>query len=97
MKQTITESYFIDQIVGDEYNSMTYDGAKALFEFLEDCGMDSDEVEFDKVAIRCQFTEYDNLDEIMDQYDSIKSLSDLHDNTMVIEIPKSERLIISEF
>ena len=35
MKQSITESYFVDQIVGDEYNNMTYEGAKALFEYFE--------------------------------------------------------------
>ena len=34
MKQIITESQFVDEIVGDEYNSMSYEGARALYEYL---------------------------------------------------------------
>lgn len=98
MKQDITESYFIDQIVGDEYNSMSYEGAKALFAWLEqyedDCNI---QVEFDRVAIRCDFSEYENLEEILSDYDSIHSLDDLRDKTMVIEVPNSDKLIIQVF
>ncbi len=98
MKQTITESQFVDAIVGDEYNSMSYEGAEALFEYLEeleqDCG---EELEFDKVAIRCEFSEYENLEEVLSEYDNIKSLSDLYDRTTVIEVANSDKLIIQPF
>ena len=102
MKQTITESQFIDAIVGDEYNSMSYEGAKALFQYLEDLESDTmngnfEEQEFDRVAIRCEFSEYENLDEVLSEYDNIKSLSDLYDHTTVIEVPNSDRLIIQQF
>jgi len=98
MKQAISESYFVDEILGDEYNSISYEGAKALFQYLEeleeDCGT---EIEFDRVAIRCDFSEYDNLEEVTSEYDSIETLEDLRDNTTVIEIPNSEKLIIQAF
>jgi hypothetical protein len=98
MKQTITESQFIDAIVGDEYNSMSYEGAKALFEYLEQYEQDCDEdIEFDRVAIRCEFSEYKNLEEVLSEYDNIKSLSDLYDHTTVIEVPNSDKLIIQQF
>ena len=110
MKQSITESYFVDQIVGDEYNSMSYDGAKALFEYfeqLEEAGAlllpngtitnIRDEIDFDKVEIRCTFTEYENIEAIAEQYDHIKTLNDLRDYTQVIEVPNSDRLIIENF
>ena len=106
MKQTITESYFIDQIVGDEYNNMSYDGAKALFEYLEELEEDSRnshghcelEIEFDRVAIRCEWNEYDNLNEVIKCYDdSINTIEDLRDNAHVIEVPNSDKIIIQEF
>jgi hypothetical protein len=98
MKQGISESYFVNEILGDEYNSISYEGAKALFQYLEeleeDCGT---EIEFDRVAIRCDFSEYDNLEEVTSEYDSIETLEDLRDNTTVIEIPNSGKLIIQAF
>ena len=114
MKQTITESYFIDQIVGDEYNSISYDGAKALYEYfeqLEEATNDPhfsrtpEEIEFDKVEIRCAFSEYDNLDSLLADYDCIKSIGieyndiieDLKNRTTVIEIPNSDKIIIEQF
>ena len=101
MKQTITESQFIDAIVGDDYNNMSYEGAKALFEWIEQYEDDSEEqVEFDRVAIRCEFSEYENLEEVLDQYShdmSIKTLSDLQDHATVIEIEGTDRLIIQQF
>ena len=100
MKQSITESYFVDQIVGDEYNNMSYEGAKALFDYfldIENGIHNSEEMEFDKVEIRCTYTEYENIEAIAEQYDHIKTLNDLRDYTQVIEVPNSDRLIIENF
>jgi hypothetical protein len=105
MKQTITESYFVDQIVGDDYNNMSYDGAKALFEYFEQLEEGADEIEFDKVEIRCAYTEYENLDSLLADYDCIKSIGveyddiieDLKARTMVIEVPNSDKIIIEQF
>ena len=97
MKQTITESYFVDQIVGDDYNNMSYDGAKALYEYFEQLEEATGEITFDKVEIRCTYTEYENIEAIAEQYDHIKTLNDLRDYTQVIEVPNSERLIIEGF
>jgi hypothetical protein len=98
MKMQISEHYFVNEIVGDAYNHISYEGAKALFEHLEnledDCGIT---VEFDRVAIRCEYTEYKNFEEILDEYDNIKTLEDLHASTFVIEIPDTDRLIIQQF
>jgi hypothetical protein len=98
MKQAISESYFVDEIFRDEYNTISYEGAKALFEYLEEleegCGM---EIEFDKVAIRCDYSEYENLEAVLNDYDNIKTLADLQDHATVIEIDGSNRLIIQAF
>ena len=94
MKRTINENEFVSTIVGDEYNDMTHEGAMALFQHLEAIGED---IEFDKIAIRCEFTEYENLATILNDYSTIKSMDDLHNQTMVIEIEGSKRLIIQQF
>jgi len=98
MKKNVSESMFIEEIVGDEYNSMSYEGAKALYEWIEQYEDDADtETEFDKVAIRCEFSEYENFEAVQSEYSDIKSLDDLQDHTSVIEIPGTDRLIIAQF
>ena len=70
MKQNVSSSQFVDAIVGDDYNDMSYEGANALFEYLEELE-DSigEEIEFDAVAIRCEWAEYENLDAVLSDYD----------------------------
>ena len=97
MKQTIRENEFVHAIVGDEYNNMSYEGALALFEYIEDYeDQTGEETELDVVAIRCEWTEYENIEEVSKDYD-IDNLDDLRDNTSVIEVPKSDRLIVQEY
>ncbi len=38
--------------------------------------------------------ENENIEEVQEDYNDIKTLADLKDRTVVIEIPKSEKLII---
>jgi len=90
MKQEITESQFVNEIVNDEHNNMSYEGARALYEYLEEM----EEITFNRTEIRCQYSEYENIEEIKENYDDIRTLTDLKDRTIVIEVPKSEKLII---
>jgi hypothetical protein len=59
MKTTLTTSAAANILAEDEYSSFSRLGAFALVEYLEqleeDCG---EEMEFDSVAIRCDFAEY---------------------------------------
>ena len=97
MKDTIQEYQFVNEMSGKDHG-FSYLGAKALFEHLtqfeEDCGTD---IEFDPIAFRCDFDEYENLKEVKENYQDIKDLDDLRDHTTVIEIPNSERLIIQAY
>jgi hypothetical protein len=69
-----------------------------LFEYFEQYEQDTGEqMEFDPVAIRCDFDEYENLQEIKENYQDIETLEDLQRPTTVIEIPNSDRLIIQAF
>ena len=97
MKDTIQEYQFVNEM-SKKNHGFSYHGAKALFEHLtqfeEDCDQ---ELEFDPIAFRCDYSEYDNLKEVQENYQDIKNLDDLRDHTTVIEIPDSERLIIQAY
>ena len=95
MKDTITEHTFTDEMIK---HGFSYEGTKALFEYLEQLEQDCDqEIEFDPIAFRCDFDEYENLKEVQENYEDIKDLDDLRDHTTVIEIPNTERLIIQAY
>jgi len=97
MKDTITENTFISEMSKKDHG-FSREGAKVLFEHLiqfeEDCETD---IEFDPIAFRCEYDEYENLKEVQDNYNDIESLEDLRNNTTVIEIPNSEKLIIQAY
>ena len=84
--QTVNKSQFIDNLLADDYASWTYEDAGALFDYYEQFSDDTGEdVELDRVALRCEWTRADSIDEVIEEYDDIESLEDLQDNTQVIE------------
>ena len=95
MKDTVTEHTFTDEMIK---HGFSYEGTKALFEHLamfeEDCDQ---ELEFDPIAFRCEYNEYESLKEVKENYQDIKSLDDLRNYTTVIEIPNSKRLIVQAY
>ena len=69
MKTTLNTYEIVNALLKDEYASWSYNGAKALAEYLEqyeeDCGV---ELELDVVALRCDFSEYNSLEEWLTEY-----------------------------
>jgi hypothetical protein len=69
MKETLNTYEIADRLFRDENAGFTYAGAHALAEYLEQLEEDSgEEMEFDKVAIRCDFSEYASLVEWAEDY-----------------------------
>ena len=94
MKDTITQSNFTDEMIK---HGFSYEGSNALFEYLTQYEEDCDhELEFDPIAFRCEYSEYDNLEEVKNDYD-FEDLEDLERNTVVIKVPNSEKLIIQAY
>lgn len=94
MKTRITVYDFLDDDLL-KYN-FSYQGKIALFEHLEQMEEETGhEMEYDPIAIRCDFTEYASLEEIQSSYPSIESMDDLYDNTYVIEFEAG--IIIQNF
>jgi hypothetical protein len=98
MKQTMTSGRFIENFPKDRYNQMGgYEGLMALWEHLERYEEGTgEEMEFDPIALCCEFTQYDSIEEVLKNYASIKDLDDLKDNTQVIEYGDG-KLIIQDF
>jgi hypothetical protein len=69
MKTTLTTSQAAHILADDENSSFTLAGAYALADYLEqleeDCG---EEIEFDHVAIRCDYSEYESFQKWGEDY-----------------------------
>ena len=62
MIETLTTSEIAHRLHRDEYASFSIDGAYALAEYLEELEEAlNEQIEFDAIAIRCDYTEYDSL------------------------------------
>ena len=105
MIKTITQQNFVDYFNtwhDKRYaNQFSYDGKLALFNYLEELEEDTNtQMEFDIVAISCDFSEFENLEDVKKEYGNaiwVNNIDDLRDYTQVIEIPNTTRLIIKDF
>tara|TARA_R100001460_G_scaffold315_3_gene1617 strand:- start:834 stop:1136 length:303 start_codon:yes stop_codon:yes gene_type:complete len=100
MKDTITQFQFCDWFQQNRPNNFTYEGSKALFDYLEDLE-DSmgEEINFDPIALCCEYDEYNNLKECLVAYSNLnlKTIDDLRDHTTVIEVDNCDKIIIQAF
>tara|TARA_R110000751_G_scaffold191952_1_gene297546 strand:+ start:165 stop:446 length:282 start_codon:yes stop_codon:yes gene_type:complete len=78
-----------------ERENFSYDGLKALFEYLEEYEEGTgEEIELDVIALCCEYAEYDSLKEYNDDYGTKYGEIDLiQDDTMLIKIEGTERFI----
>lgn len=103
MKQSINFSQFCDGFPESYKNNFSYNGKKALFAYLEEYEESTgEEIEFDPIALCCEYAEYDNLAELQANYTNIETLEDLQDRTQFIPIYDVDGLetagfIIQEF
>lgn len=112
MKKTLTTSQAAHLLMQDENARWSYKGAHALIEHLEqleeDCGM---EVEFDRVALRCDWHEYASIFEAAEDYGweweggedadedekEVAALDWLEQQTTVVQVCGSSSIIIQRF
>ena len=78
-----------------ERDNFSYDGLKALFEYLEEYeDSTGEEVELDVIALCCEYTEYDSLNEYNDDYGTKYSEIDaIQDDTTLIKIDDNSFII----
>lgn len=102
IKKTVNFSEFCDSFSEERKDTFTYEGKRALFDYLEQYSEDSEEdVELDIIALCCEYTEYENLEEYNGQYNyngqHAESIEDIEEKTTVIRIKDSEAFIIANY
>tara|TARA_R100001510_G_C7549976_1_gene134171 strand:- start:361 stop:663 length:303 start_codon:yes stop_codon:yes gene_type:complete len=100
MKQTMNLYNFLDEFKKIRPNNFSRDGLTALYNYLVELEGDiNEEFEFDPIALCCEYTEYENLEDFQKQHDEFefKSVEDIWNTTPVIEIPPSDRFIVQNF
>lgn len=94
---------FLEEFIkyGREDN-FSYQGKKALFNYLEELSEDLGEpIELDVISICCDFTEYETLEQFNADYghsigEDIEDIEDIRDYTTVIKIDE-KAFIIQDF
>lgn len=93
------ERAFVDM---NRANNFSYEGKKALFEYLEQYEEETGTpVELDVIALCCEYSEYASLAEFQKDYSKeYESIEDIENETTVIrmgEIDGEEAFIIAQF
>jgi hypothetical protein len=69
MKETLSTHEIAGRLSRDEHSSFSWGGGMALAEYLEELEADiGEEIEFDMVGIRCDFAEWESLQEWAHDY-----------------------------
>ena len=103
MKEYVNKYTFRNRFrSSDNYaNQFSTKGLDALFEYIEQYEDDiGEEIEFDMIAFCCEYSEYEDIEDFNQQYSHVKdgyTLDDISEETVVIEIPDTERFIIGVF
>jgi len=78
IKQNVNFSMFLDSFSDTYRHNFTYEGKRALFDYLEDYSESTGEdVELDIIALCCEYTEYENLEELRCDYTEYENLEEL--------------------
>jgi len=95
MKQSVNMYDFERAFKNFERDNFSYDGLKALFEYLEEYGDGmGEEVELDVIALCCEYMEYDSLKEYNDDYGTKYSEIDaIQNDTTLIKIDDNSFII----
>ena len=99
MKQTVHFEDFRKAFQDIRPNQFTNDGSKTLYEnLIEYEDSTGEELDLDVIAICCDYTEFKSLKDFQNNYNNIyKSIEDIEDTTMVMQIPDSSGFIVQNF
>jgi len=98
MKTTVYQHDFWEAFRKICPDNFSYEGLQALFNYFEDYeDQTGEEIELDVIAICCDFTEYESLEEFQGEYgEEYETIEDIENSTLVIPID-DERFIIQVF
>lgn len=83
---------------GSYSRNFSYEARRALFDYLEELEDGTDtKIEFDPIALCCEYSEYESLDALRTDHPSIETLDELEEFTTVIRIGDGESFLIQQF
>ena len=92
--KTLSTEEMINDLICDEYAGWTPQGARALAEYWEQLSDDlGEDIQWDRVAMRCEFTEFTSWDSICGSYELDEE--EIREQTTVIEFDGG--IILQEF
>jgi len=96
MKQTVYFNDFYDVFQSKRPDDFSYEGLKALFDYLEQYEQDCDqELELDVIALCCDFAEYDSIDQFRSDYgDEYQTFDDIEQKTTLIKIDDEKFIVL---
>lgn len=84
IKDTLTESEYINRFLEVRSDNFSREGLSQLFHYFEDLSEGiGEDIEFDPVAVCCDWTEYETEAEALKAYD-LGSMEELQNETVTI-------------
>jgi predicted NAD-dependent protein-ADP-ribosyltransferase YbiA (DUF1768 family) len=97
IKTELTQWEFTNEFMKVRPDNFSLRGLEALYQYFYEVSEEmGEDIEFDPIAICCEFTEYDNFEEVQQYYD-VNTFDELDEQTRVIEVHDSEILIVQQF
>ena len=95
MKQNVSEHDFTNAFQQIRPDNFSYAGLQAMYEYFTDLEEDTgEEMELDVIAICCDFSEFDSLEEINDDYNmECESIEEVQEHTTVIVVPAFKSML----
>lgn len=94
MIQHVTFSMFANSF---DQNDYSYEALSKLFDYYESLEEDSGkQITFDPIAIRCDWTEYDSIEDALFDYGGI-DVDELKKSTDVLEVVNTSRVLVRNF
>ena len=103
IRTEVNEYEFRNSFKESQYkNNYSMEGLYTLYHYLNDLSEEiGEDIEFDIVAIACDYNEYDSLEEALKQYDHINTYDELEQHTSILNIDmffdNHEGIIIQAF
>ncbi len=98
MKVTLTEQHFLDRFRVIRPNDFSREALESLFGWYESLEEETNkDIEFDPIAITSEWTEYDTLEQIQEDYGNMyRTIEQVEDETFVLKL-ESGGFVVREF
>ena len=90
IRTEVNEWEFKNYFTASQYkNNYSMEGLYTLYNYLNDLSEDiGEDIEFDIVAIACEYDEYESLEDALEEYEDINTYDELEEHTIILDISR---------